>query len=353
MSSSPASLAGRRVFLTGASGFVGRHLADRLVADGAKVTALMRSAHGAVALKAAGVQVHNGTLDDAASLDRALAGQDAIVHLAYDVRASAADNLAAFDALYAAAGRAGIDRFVHASSIVVYDDWPDGQIDETSSMDRPGGSPYRDAKIAMEQRLMAGDLPAVILQPTLVWGTGSALWTDTLAEALRAGDVVLPDPEGQAELVHVSDLAAAFSAALALPDPGRERFIISGPAPVRWSDLLRGYATRLGTGGVRHEPLADLQARLGPPPAMDPGTDAAPTAAARVSALARRLIGRDRFEALVRALKRRLRRGDFHPDHHLLELFAATGTCSTRAARDRLGYMPRVDLAAGLEITRL
>lgn len=353
MSSSPASLTGQRVFLTGASGFVGRHLADRLVADGAEVTTLLRSAHGSASLKAAGVQLHKGALEDAAGLDRALAGQDAIVHLAYDVRASAAANLAAFDTLYEAARRAGVGRFVHASSIVVYDDWPDGRIDETSSMDRPGGSPYREAKIAMERRLMAGDLPAIILQPTLVWGSGSALWTETLAEALRAGAVVLPDPEGLAELVHVTDLAAAFSAALALPDPGRERFIVSGPEPVPWSALLGGYADQLGTGQIRREPLADLAARLGPAPAMAPGTDAGPSAAARVSAMARRLIGRARFEALVRGLKRRVSKGDFYPDHHLLELFAATGSCSTRAARDRLGYEPRVDLATGLKITRL
>ena len=343
------SLRGTRVLVTGASGFVGRHLVDRLVAHGAVVTAILRSAHGATALQAKGVTVLRGGLEDAEFLNRALTDQDALCHLAYDVRASAAANLAAFDVLYGAAKSVGVARFVHASSIVVYDDWPGGQIDETSSMDRPGGSPYREAKITMERRLMDGEIPALILQPTLVWGTGSALWTDTLAEALRNGAVVLPYPEGMAELVHVADLTAAFLQTLALPDPGRERFIVSGPEPVAWSALLQGYADSLGTGEIRCEPLANLQARLGPAPSMEAG----PSAAARISALARRLIGRARFEALLRQIKHHMAKGDFYPDHHLLELFATTGTCATQAARNRLGYHPVMDLAAGLKATRL
>ncbi|MFP3380520.1 hypothetical protein SB767_29820, partial [Bacillus sp. SIMBA_069] len=91
----------------------------------------------------------------------------------------------------------------------VYDDWPKGSVSESAPMDRPGGSPYRRAKIAMERRLMAGKLPAAILQPTIVWGAGSSLWTDGFAEALLAGAVLVPEPEGLCQGVYVEDVVQA------------------------------------------------------------------------------------------------------------------------------------------------
>ena len=70
----------------------------------------------------------------------------------FRARAARADR-AAFDALLAAAGRAGVGRIVHASSIVVYDDWPggdaEGRIDEDSPRHGTPASGYRAAKLAM------------------------------------------------------------------------------------------------------------------------------------------------------------------------------------------------------------
>lgn len=342
-------LAGRRVLITGATGFVGQHGLDAFLAAGARVTALLRSRHGAAALRGRGVRVEIGPVGDPGTLDRALAGQDVLCHLAYDLRASAAANLADFDILLAAANRAGLGHMVHASSAVVYDGWPGAHLDETSPLGGPGGGPYRQAKIAMETRLMAGDMPATILQPTLVWGPGSALWTDRLAGALAGGTVVLPDPPGMAALCHVADLAQALVRASALPTPGQARFLISGPGMVPWPDLLEGYAAIIGRGSLRRVPHGDLAARLGPP--EEGRDDDSPPLAARVSALARRVLGRDRFEALVARLRPAPAGGDFYPDRHLLDLFSACGGVDIGAARARLGYAPVMDLQAGLAAT--
>lgn len=343
-------LAGRKVLVTGATGFVGRHGLDALIAAGASVTALLRSRHGAAALRGRGVRVEIGGLGSAAALDRAMTGQDVLCHLAYDLRASAAANLADFETLLAAANRAGLAHMVHASSAVVYDRWPGAELDETSPIGSPGGGPYQQAKIAMETRLMESDMPATILQPTLVWGPGSALWTDRLAEALVGGAVVLPDPPGLAALCHVADLAQALVRACALPDPGQARVLISGPDMVPWTDLLEGYAGIIGRGTVRLEPHGALAARLGPPPSADGGDDSPPLAA-RISALARQILGRDRFEALVARIRPAGQGGDFYPDHHLLELFSARGAVDISAARTRLGYAPQMDIRAGLAAT--
>lgn len=342
------ALRGRKVFVTGATGFIGRRLAAALVAAGAGVGVLTRSRSGLADLPE-GVRAVIGETG-AASLGEALAGTEVLFNLAYDVRATAAENLAGFDRLLADAGRAGVGRVVHLSSIVVYDAWPAADCTEAGRMDRPGGGGYRQAKIAMERRLLAAPLPVAILQPTIVYGPGSALWTDGFARALLAGGVVLPEPEGLCNGVFVEDVVQACLRAAALPDLGHERFVISGPAPFPWSALLDGYARALGRGEVIRAPLAGLLERLGPKP--DDGTDRPPSAAARVSAALRRRLGHRRFESLVGALRRRMKpRARLEPDHHLLEEFTGTGICRIDHARARLGYAPAYDLAAGLAAT--
>lgn len=340
-------MAGRRVFVTGAGGFIGRRLVDILAEAGAEVSALRRTP-----ARAGPARTVVGDLADAALLERALQGQEAVFHLAYDGRASAAANLAAFDAVRGAAEKAGVGRIVHASSIVVYDGWPGRDLDETGSMQRPGGSGYRQAKIEMERRLMAGPLPAAILQPTLVYGPGSAFWTDQFIEWLgMGGNVVLPAPEGHCHGVFVDDVVQALLRAATLPDLGQERFIVSGEDPFPWSRLLEGYARIAGRGGVRHVPLDELRARLGPEP-EDDHHDEGPSRLAIIHAAGRRILGRERFERLLRQIKGRLAGGgDMYPDQHLLGVYTAGGRCSIERARERLGYAPEFDLEKGLAAT--
>lgn len=341
---------GRAIFVCGASGFIGRHLVNALVEGGAKVTVLTRS-RGAMVSRS-GLRIVVGQLDNPPPWATALEGTDVLFNLAYDVRAAASANLAAFSLLIRAAEAHGVGRIVHTSSIVVYDDWPARDLDETGTMARLGGSPYRRAKIEMERRLMAGPLPAAILQPTIVYGEGSGMWTDGLAAALVGGGVVLPEPEGTCNGVHVHDVVQALIRAAVLPDLRQERFVVNGPAPFRWSALLEGYARLMGKGSFRHLPYSDLLARLGPKPDENAELADPPSRAAQISALGRRVLGRARFEGLVRLAKRRLGRGSpLYPDHHLLEVFSGTGICSIGHARGRLNYRPAYDLGAGLAAT--
>ncbi|MGB5838039.1 MAG: NAD-dependent epimerase/dehydratase family protein [Albidovulum sp.] len=342
------ALTGRKVFVTGATGFIGRRLVTSLLDTGAEVTVLLRSRAGAKDLPD-GVRTVIADMADGTALTQHLTEQDILFNLAYDVRASASTNLASFDTLLASAAAAGIGRIVHTSSIVVYDGWPNDDLTEGSSMDLPGGSPYRQAKIAMEKRLLAAPMAAAILQPTIVYGPGSSLWTDGFATALAEGGVVLPTPEGVCNGVFVDDVVQACLRAATLPDLGRERFIISGPDTFPWSALLQGYAAIMGQGEVKHVPVAELTAGLGPKP-QEGATDAGPSLAARISSVARKLIGHKRFEALVRSIKSRLSKGGMlMPNHHLLEEYCGKGLCRIDHAKSRLGYAPAFDLERGLD----
>lgn len=346
-------LQGQRVFVTGATGFVGRALVSELVNAGANVTALLRSGHGKHRLLGQSVTPVVGSMLDAKFLRENLSKQDAVINLAYDFRVSGKQNLEAFYGLLAAAEASKINRFIQISSIVVYDDWPDNDLTENSPCTPSNSHSYRQVKIEMENRLMGSGVPTIILQPTLVYGPGSAMWTDRPAESLSTGNIILPEPEGVCNIVHIKDLLQAILLASVSEGSQNQRFIISGAEIPRWSDFLGGYAEIIGKGTVRHIPISDLLASLGPEP-TEMVSRASPPAAAQISAIARRILGRDNFEAIVRKAKqfRQPKHSDFLPDHHMLKLYSAKGKCNINHARQHLFYAPKYTLQRGLEATK-
>lgn len=346
------NLRGCCALVTGANGFIGRRLVAGLLAANAKVTVLLRSRHDRGYFVALGADVAICKLMPGPELDAAIGGQNMLFHFAYDVRASGAENLAAFSALHDAAARSGITRIIHASSIVVYDDWPNGKITESSPIGTSGGGDYRQAKIAMEARLLNGGIPVAILQPTIVYGPGSFLWTDAPQAALRKGPVVLPDPVGICPAVFVDDVVMAALLAAALPGLERERFLITGPDTPTWADFFQAYARLIGTGTVMFVPIEELKTQVSASPPT--GADSGPSMTARISASLRRIIGSRQFDQFIAGLRiRQPGRGPVYPAPHMLELYAATPAVSSRHACSRLGYDPKFNLKAGTSVIEI
>ena len=215
------------VLVTGASGFIGQPLVRRLLTHGHRVRALVRRAGEASVLHGADIAV--GDLRDAPTLERAVQGTSAIVHLAWATgvaRESAARvvNVEGTRRLLDAAGRHGVRRFVFVSSI---------------SAARARVGPYGRTKLEAERMVAASGLEWVILRPSLVYGPGPAGLFARLERSLR-GPVMPVVGDGSIELdpIHVEDVCAVIEQCLDRADSMGKRYDLLGPERVTFRELL-------------------------------------------------------------------------------------------------------------------
>ncbi len=207
--------------VTGATGFVGAALVRRLLAEGAAVRVLARARANRRLLEGLPVEIAVGDLTDPATLDRAVAGCEAVFHLAADYRLWARDpgeiyrtNLEGTRALMVAAGTAGVRRIVYTSSVATLGTRRDGgNADETTPVDLADMvGHYKRSKYLAEDAvkdLAAQGLPVVIVNPSAPIGPRDIRPTPTgriIVDAARGRIPVFV--ETGLNVVHVDDVAA-------------------------------------------------------------------------------------------------------------------------------------------------
>lgn len=169
--------------LTGATGFLGRHLAARLAAEGRQIRALIRVGTDLRRIPAEVSDVVWGNLDDPGALARATHGIDTVYHAAARVSSGGArdaferDNVSATEALLEAAEAAGVRRFVHVSSAGIYgSENAGGSINEGTPLDpriEERGA-YAWSKAEADRRVRAfgerSRLETIVIRPGLLYG---------------------------------------------------------------------------------------------------------------------------------------------------------------------------------------
>jgi len=248
-------LAGRRVLVTGAGGFIGGRLVERLVLEcGAEVRALSRRIVGAVRLARFPVSIVRGDVTDRGDVEAAADGCDVIFHCAYGTRGSQrsrgkVNRLGTRNVLEAAA-RAGVGRVVHLSTLMVYGETPDGDLTEEAPRRRLGNV-YADSKRLAERTALefarSGRVAATVLQPTAVYGPYGGVWTERVLAALTTGRVILVDGgRGLANHVYVDDLVSAMLLAAVEPAAVGEAFLVSSAEPATWRELYGAFERMIG-----------------------------------------------------------------------------------------------------------
>jgi 2-alkyl-3-oxoalkanoate reductase len=242
------------VLVTGASGFIGSHVAERLLAQGARVRLLVRRPERVAAMTAAGATIHQGDLTAPGSLRGSCDGIDLIFHSGawigtpYTRPAAWETNVEGTRAMMAEARRSGVRRFVHLSSIAVYGPVRSGVVTEERAL-HGGIELYGESKLAAEAaaREAAGtDVELVITRPGMVYGPRSRAWTVRLIRWIADGrPAMVAGGHGYARPIFIENLLDALVLCATVPKAAGQAFTLID-ANVRWRDYLQPYAQMVG-----------------------------------------------------------------------------------------------------------
>ncbi len=223
------------VAVTGGTGFVGRHVLAQLAEAGLAVRVLARNPARIAAT--ANMTVVAGDITDRHALEQMCNGAQTVLHIAGSISGTSAHmtriNGEATATLVGVAGRAGVSRFVHLSSLAARE---------------PHLSPYGRSKAAGEAAIRSANtaLSTLIIRPPAVYGEGDKA-TLPLLKALTAKTAMLPGtPEARFSLIHAADLARICVSALSSPEQGL-REVDDGHGAYGWNDMadtLRGLCGR-------------------------------------------------------------------------------------------------------------
>ncbi|HTD07951.1 MAG TPA: NAD-dependent epimerase/dehydratase family protein [Solirubrobacteraceae bacterium] len=247
--------------ITGATGFIGGHLARRLLHEGYAVRCLVRPSSDTSQLEQLDVQLAIGDLTRADSLVSAVEGCQYVVHCGALVSdwATAQEidriNVGGTRNLLEAAVAAAVKRFVHLSSTDVYG-YPDrAQTDETYTA-TSFRNWYAQTKLEAEAEVHRAQaehaLTSVILRPATVYGPGSLDVVGEIARAIKAHHMLLID-RGRpiAGVCYVENLLDAAVLALQHDAAPGEAFNVSDGLPITWKQFTDGLADGLDCPGVR------------------------------------------------------------------------------------------------------
>jgi ornithine--oxo-acid transaminase len=322
--------------VSGATGFIGGHLVQRLVREGLQVRCLVRADSDTSlldGLDGLDVEIAVGDLTDAGSLTRAAEGCRHVFHCGALVSdwATAEEirriNVGGTRNLLQASVDASVQRFIHFSSTDVYGHPGGTAIGESYTATRFRNW-YSETKLAAEAEVRrvgrAHELEAVILRPATVYGPRSTDVIGGIARAIRDGTMLLIDSgRAVAGLSYVDNLIDAAILALHHEAAPGQAFNVTDGLAVTWKQFVDGLAEGLGCSPVRWSLPYWMANSIGV--SLEHGY---------------RLLRRATHVSTAPLLSRQA-----------VQVLGTNQDFSNRKARELLGWEPRVAYEAGLEAT--
>jgi nucleoside-diphosphate-sugar epimerase len=239
------------VLVTGATGFVGSHLVERLVGAGMRVRCLVRQSSSLRFLPLQEIELAYGDLAAGTGLQQALEGVAAVVHVAgvTKARSEAAfyeGNLHGTEHLLRACEQQADppDRFVYVSSLAAVGPSPDltpmGEDAEPHPL-----TWYGRSKLAAEAAVQASPLAgrAVILRPPVVYGPRDTDVFEVFRAVAKGVMLRIGRGESYFSYLHVKDLSEALARAVCSPSAMGRTYFVANPEPVSWTAFAQTAAS--------------------------------------------------------------------------------------------------------------
>lgn len=318
-----------KALVTGGTGFLGRHLVERLTLEGDEVSVLGRAGQSADHFQRLGARLIGGDLRDWQSLRKAVEGKDVIYHCAGKVEAGGRwvdfleVNVLGTERLIQAALEQGVGRFVHVSSIGIYPERPDGAVisEDDGYDENTGRGGYTRSKIMADQLALwyarERSAPITVIRPATIYGPGGK--NNLVRVGVKKGryNVIFGDGANVLPLVYVDNVVDALVSAARRDEAiGRAYNIVDDDRITQ-----RQYIERMG-------------AALG----QNPSTIYLPLGSVRLLAA-----GADLAKAALRGGKRSPQ-GMYSRISRSLQ----SAQYDTTRARIELGWKPRVDFEEAL-----
>jgi nucleoside-diphosphate-sugar epimerase len=280
------------VLVTGASGFLGSHVTDLLLARGERPRVLVRPGDSVRSLADADVDIYSADICDRAAIAAAVLGVDRVLHCAARTGpwgpASEYErtNVRGLEILVKAAMAAGVRRFVHVSSITVHGNDVRGQADEGAPL-REEPNPYSRSKVAgerlLERMIRDEDAPVTIVRPGWIYGPRDTASFARLARMIEKGRMMMVGPGGNhLPLIYARDAALGVLLACEAGRAEGRSYLLVNDQPVTQREFLAAIASELGAQtptrripyqltvllGAGAENLWRVARRRQPPPVM-------------------------------------------------------------------------------------
>ena len=237
-----------RVLVTGATGFTGGHLCERLIRDGHAVRALVRNPDQCSRLRDSGVQVFPGDLRDPASLMKATQGIDVVYHIAALFRPENVSrkemwetNVQGTRNILDASVKAGIRRFIHCSTVGVHGDIKNPPANEDTPYGP--GDYYQESKTEGERLVLQysaeGRLPIVVFRPGGIYGPRDMRFLKLFKGIKTRGFVMLGSGEVMYQMIYIDDLIDGILRCATNEKAVGNVYILTGDEPVTLNRLIQ------------------------------------------------------------------------------------------------------------------
>ncbi len=252
-----------RVFLTGATGYIGSAVAERLIRAGHQVAGLARSDEAVRKLEAAGVTPVRGNLRATAALAESAATAEAVIHIGLEWSTHTAEiDRAAVESLLNALEGSG-KPFIYTSGVWVLGDTGDEVAGEDAKLDPPPIVAWRPAVERLVLEASDRGIRGIVIRPAMVYGCGGGALRGFVESAREKGLVqFVGHGDNHWSFVHIDALAELYLLALEKGRAGDLYVATTGP-PLRVRDVAEAAARPCGAAAASW-PLEEARKVLGP-----------------------------------------------------------------------------------------